>query len=57
MLKRDEEGKLTGYIIQKNDIYKYNKDKKQKLKELSAKYPNHITNGIEGAKFNEEYTE
>lgn len=57
MLKRDEEGKLTGYIIQKNDIYKYNKDKKQKLKELSAKYPNYVTNGIEGAKFNEEYTE
>jgi len=56
MLKRDEEGKLTGYIIQKNDIYKYNKDKKQKLKELSAKYPNYVTNGIEGAKFNEEYT-
>ena len=31
--------------------------KKQKLKELSAKYPNYVTNGIEGAKFNEEYTE
>ena len=36
MLKRDEEGKLTGYIIQKNDIYKYNKDKKAKTKRIKC---------------------